>query len=456
MTPEHPETSANSPAARRASQKAARPSRPVFGSFAGEFRWVICGLLFLATVMAYVDRGVIAYLKQLLESTVGFNNIQYGYMTTAFQVAYAIGFVFAGRFTDLLGTRKAFAIAMTVWSVAAMLPGAAHSTLSFGIALFLLGLGEAANFPACIKTVAEWFPKRERALATGVFNAGANIGNIIVPVVVTFLTFAFSWRGAFVATGALGFLWLGLWFWLYAKPEEHRWISREELDLIQSDQEEEAPRVPWKNLFPRKETWAFATAKFLTDPIWWFYLFWLPGYLQVTFHLNLRQSQAPVMAVYVLSIGGSVGGGWISSALLKRGRTVNFARKTALLICALAVVPVILAPFVHNLWWVVGLVGLAAAAHQGWSANLFTLPSDTFPKAAVASVVGIGGTLGAIGGALMQLATAYIVHWTHSYLPLFAISCSVYILALLVIQALSPRLEPARFAPLLGQKNRTS
>jgi MFS transporter, ACS family, hexuronate transporter len=408
------------------------------------FRWIICALLFFATVIAYVDRGVIAYLKQFLESTVGFNDIQYGYMTAAFQLAYAIGFVFAGRFTDLLGTRKGFAIAIALWSVAAMLPGAAHSALAFGIALFMLGLGEAANFPACIKTVAEWFPKRERALATGVFNAGANIGNIIVPVAVTFLTFALSWRGAFVATGALGFVWLGLWLWLYAKPEEHPWIAPSELALIESDREATAPRVPWKNLFPRKETWAFAIGKFLTDPIWWFYLFWLPGYLQTTFHLNLRQSQAPVIAVYVLSIGGSVGGGWISSALLKRGRGVNFARKTALLVCALAVVPVILAPFVHHLWLVVGLVGLAAAAHQGWSANLFTLPSDTFPKAAVASVVGIGGTLGAIGGALMQWATAQIVHSMHSYVPLFALSCCVYLLALLVIQALSPQLKPAQ------------
>lgn len=407
------------------------------------FRWAICSLLFFATVIAYVDRGVIAYLKQFLETTVGFNDIQYGHMTTAFTLAYGIGFVFAGRFTDVLGTRKGLAIAMALWSVAAMLPGAAHSAVAFGVALFLLGLGEAANFPACIKTVAEWFPKRERALATGVFNAGANVGNIIVPVVVTFLTFAFSWRGAFVVTGALGLVWLAFWLWLYAKPEEHRWISPSELAVIQIDPQEKTPRVPWKNLFPRKETWAFAIGKFLTDPIWWFYLFWLPGYLQTTFHLSLRQLQVPVMAVYVVSIGGSIGGGWISSALLQRGRAVNFARKTALLVCALAVVPVILAPFVHNLWLVVGLVGLAAAAHQGWSANLFTLPSDTFPKAAVASVVGIGGTLGAFGGALMQWGTARIVQATHSYIPLFAISCSVYLLALLVIQALSPQLKPA-------------
>ncbi len=412
--------------------------------FAGQFRWAICALLFFATVIAYIDRGVIAYLKDYLEKTVGFNSIQYGHMTGAFLFAYAIGFVFAGRFTDLLGTRKGFAYAMALWSIAAMLPGAAHSALAFGVAMFILGLGEAANFPACIKTIAEWFPKRERALATGIFNSGANVGNIVVPMIVPLLTLTFSWRGAFVATGALGFLWLALWLWLYAKPEEHRWVRPEELAFIQSDREEKVPGVPWKRLFPRKETWAFALGKFLTDPIWWFYLFWLPGYLQRTFHLNLAQSQAPVVAVYVFSIGGSVGGGWISSILQKRGRSVNFARKTALLVCALAVVPVVLAPYVHSLWLVVGLVALAAAAHQGWSANLFTLPSDTFPKAAVASVVGIGGMVGAAGGVLLQVATGYIVALTHSYLPLFVIASSAYLLALLVIHALSPRLAPAQ------------
>ncbi|MGH9407696.1 MAG: MFS transporter [Terriglobia bacterium] len=410
------------------------------------FRWVICGLLFFATVIAYIDRGVIGYLEKYLEGVIGWNSIQYGYMTGAFQAAYAIGLISAGRLTDRIGTRKGFAFAIAVWSIAAMLPGAAYSALTFGIALFILGLGEAANFPACIKTVAEWFPKRERALATGMFNSGANVGNIVVPLVVPFLTFTVGWRGAFVVTGCCGFVWLALWLWLYQKPEEHPRISARELALIQSDREEKIPAVPWKRLFPQRETWAFSIGKFLTDPIWWFYLFWLPRYLQGTFHLNLTQSQAPVVAVYVISCVGSVGGGWISSALLKRGHGVNFARKTALLVCALAVVPVVYAPYAHNLWVVVGLVGLAAAAHQGWSANLFTLTSDTFPKAAVASVVGIGGMVGAIGGVLLQVATGYIVGWTHSYVPLFILACSVYLLALLIIQILSPKLAPAKLS----------
>jgi MFS transporter, ACS family, hexuronate transporter len=410
------------------------------------FRWTICALLFFATVIAYIDRGVIGYLEKYLETVIGWNSEQYGYITAAFQVAYAIGLVSAGRLTDRLGTRKGFAIAITVWSVAAMLPGAAYSAVTFGVAMFLLGLGEAANFPACIKTVAEWFPRRERALATGLFNAGANIGNIVVPLMVPFLVFRLGWRGAFVGTGALGFVWLVFWLWLYAKPESHPRVSAAELAAIQSDAPETVHRVPWIQLFPRKETWAFAIAKFLTDPIWWFYLFWLPRYLQETFHLNLSESRKPIVAVYVVSIAGSVGGGWISAHLLRRGKSANFARKMALLICALAVVPVAYAPFAHNLWAVVALVGLAAAAHQGWSANLFTVPSDTFPKAAVASVVGIGGMIGAIGGAILQTVTGYVVKLTNSYVPMFVLACSGYLVALLVIQLLAPKLEPARMS----------
>ncbi len=419
---------------------ATRP-RPVAG-----FRWYICGLLFLATTIAYVDRGVIAYLEKFLETTIGWNSIQYGYMTAGFQVAYAIGLVSAGHFTDVLGTRKGFAIAITLWSFAAMLPGAAHSALAFGVALFILGLGESANFPACIKTVAEWFPKSERALATGIFNSGSNVGTIIVPLVVPVLTLTFGWRWAFVATGATGLLWLVLWLWLYAKPEEHRSVSLRELAYIQSEREERVASVPWRRLIPKRETWAFSIGKFLTDPVWWFYLFWLPRYLQGTFHLSLTQAEAPVVGVYVISIAGSLGGGWIPAAFLKRGRTVNFSRKTAMLICALAVLPILLAPYLHHVWLVVGLVGLAAAAHQGWSANIFTIPSDTFPKAAVASVVGFGGMFGAIGGALLQVATGYIVKATHSYVPLFIFAASAYLLALLIIHLLTPRLEPAKLA----------
>jgi ACS family hexuronate transporter-like MFS transporter len=408
-------------------------------------RWVICAFLFFATVIAYIDRGVIAYLEKFLESIIpGLNSIKYGYILAAFQAAYAIGMVVAGGLTDKLGTRKAFAIAIGLWSVAAMLPGAAFSVITFGVAMFLLGLGESANFPACIKTVAEWFPKRERALATGIFNSGANIGNIVVPLVVPTLVALVTWRGAFVATGAAGVVWLIAWLIYYRRPELHRSVSRAELELILSDPVEQLETVPWSRVLPRKETWAFAIGKFLTDPIWWFYLFWLPRYLQSTFGLSLSQNRLPLVIVYSISTVGSIGGGWISSALLRAGKNANLSRKTAMLICALCVVPVFAAPYIHHLWVVVSLVGLAAAAHQGWSANLFTLPSDMFPKAAVGSVIGIGGMSGAIGGVLLQVATGYIVKLTNSYVPLFVIACLAYLLALGIIHAITPRLAPAR------------
>jgi len=408
-------------------------------------RWVVCGLLFLATVIAYIDRGVIGYLEKFLEGIIPhLNSVTYSYITATWTFAYAIGMVVAGGLTDKLGTRKSFAIAIGLWSVAAMLPGAAFSVISLGIAMFFIGLGEAANFPACIKAVAEWFPKRERALATGIFNSGANIGNIVVPLVVPALVVFVGWRGAFVVTGASGLVWLAAWLMYYRRPEQHRSVSRAELELILSDPVEKLERVRWSRVLPRKETWAFAIGKFLTDPIWWFYLFWLPRYLQSTFGLSLTSNRLPVVMVYSVSTVGSIGGGWISSALLRAGKSTNVARKTAMLICALCVLPVFAAPYIHQLWVVVGLVGLAAAAHQGWSANLFTLPSDMFPKAAVGSVIGIGGMSGAIGGVLLQLTTGYVVKLTNSYVPLFVMACGAYLLALIIIQSITPQLAPAR------------
>jgi ACS family hexuronate transporter-like MFS transporter len=406
------------------------------------FRWVICALLFFATVIAYVDRGVLSFLEKFLEGIFHWHSVEYSYMTTGFQVAYGIGLLTVGRLTDRLGTRKGFAMAIVLWSLAAMAPGAAVGTLTFGVAMFFLGLGEAANFPACIKTVAEWFPKRERALATGLFNAGANIGALLVPALVPFLYATLGWRGAFISTGALGFVWLAFWLITYNKPENHPFVSAKELALIRSDPSESPAGIPWGRLFPLKETWAFAIGKFLTDPVWWFYIFWLPRYVQETFHLTLTKSSAPILVVYAASTIGSVGGGALSSMMLKGGRSVNAARKTALLVCALAVLPVLYAPYATNLWVVVGLVGLATAAHQGWSANLFTLVSDMFPKAAVGSVVGIGGMVGAAGGAIMQLVAGRIADY--SYLPLFIFAGTAYVLALLIINKLSPQLKPAK------------
>jgi ACS family hexuronate transporter-like MFS transporter len=407
-------------------------------------RWTVCALLFFATTINYIDRQVLSLLAKTLEQKIGWDSIQYGYITSAFQAAYGLGLLFAGRIMDRIGTRKGFAIAITVWSVAAMAHAAASTAFLFGIARALLGLGEAANFPACIKTVAEWFPKRERAHATGIFNSGANIGAVIVPLVVPWMAARWGWQSAFIATGALGFVWLFFWLAIYRKPEEHPAISSAELHLINSDPPDRVASYPWLPLFPKRETWAFAIGKGLTDPVWWFYLFWLPKYLQETFNLSLFQAIVPLLVLYNMTTIGSIGGGWLSSTLIDRGWTVNRARKSAMFICALGVVPVIYAPYSRNLWVVVALVGSALAAHQGWSANLFTTTSDMFPRAAVGSVVGIGGTLGAAASVLLQIATGYIVELTHSYLPLFIFGGCAYLIALAIFQALSPKLAPAQ------------
>jgi ACS family hexuronate transporter-like MFS transporter len=325
----------------------------------------------------------------------------------------------------------------------------AVSAFTFGISRFLLGLGESGNFPAAIKTVAEWFPKKERAFATGIFNAGANIGAIVAPLAVPWIADSYGWRWAFIGTGATGFIWLIFWATLYRRPEEHPRVSPAELAHIQSDPPDSTTKIAWRQLIPLRQTWTFTLGKFLTDPIWWLYLFWLPKYLHENFGLKLEFGLTmeyiglPLVIVYLASDVGSVAGGWLSSALIKHGWEVARARMTALLICACAVVPVIYAPHAKDLWLALTLIGLAAAAHQAWSANLFTLTSDMFPRRAVGSVVGIGGTGGAIGGVILQITAGYVVQLTHSYAALFVVAGLAYITAWLVIHSLTPRLEPA-------------
>jgi ACS family hexuronate transporter-like MFS transporter len=406
-------------------------------------RWTVCALLFFATTINYVDRQVLSLLAYTLQTSLHWNDIDYSNITSAFTLAYGVGILGTGWLLDRFGTRIGFAVAVTVWSLAAMAHAAATSALTFGMARAFLGLGEAANFPACIKTVAEWFPKKERALSTGLFNSGANVGATVAILFVPILTNRFGWQGAFVFTGALGFIWLAFWLLVYYKPEEHRTISARELGYIQSDPPDKALSYPWAPLLRHRETWAFSVGKFMTDGIWWFYLFWFPLYLQNTFKLGLSEIILPTLVVYNFASVGSVGGGWLSSSLIGRGWGVNPARKTAMLICALAVVPVVYAPFSKSMWLVVGLVSVALAAHQGWSANLFTIVSDMFPRSAVGSVVGIGGTAGAIGGVLVQKATGYIVTWTHSYFLMFVIAGTVYLVALAIIQGLTPKLALA-------------
>ncbi len=404
-------------------------------------RWTICALLFFATTVNYIDRQVIGVLKPTLAAELAWSEIDYSNIVFAFTFAYAIGLILVGRMMDWLGTRRGFSISIIVWSVAAMAHALVRTVGGFSAARFALGLGESGNFPAAIKTVAEWFPKKERALATGIFNAGSNVGAVITPVVVPWITITYGWEWAFITTGALGFIWLAFWLALYHRPEEHPTVTAEELAHIRSDPPETAVRIRWRDLFPHRQMWAFAIGKFMTDPIWWLYLYWVPDFLNKNHGITLTTIGPPLVAIYVIADIGSIGGGWISSHLIRKGWSVNAGRKTAMLICAVAVLPIVFVSQVHDLWLAVAIVGLAAAAHQGWSANLFTTASDMFPRRAVASVVGIGGMAGAVGGMLVAKAVGYILEWTGSYVIIFIIAGAAYLLALLVIHLIVPTLE---------------
>jgi ACS family hexuronate transporter-like MFS transporter len=415
------------------------------GARAGYFRWVVCALLFFGTTINYIDRQVLGLLAPDLRRIIGWNDVEYGYMVTAFSAAYALGLLLSGRLLDKIGTKLGYATALVFWSLAAMAHALAKTPLHFGAARFALGLGESANFPAAIKSVAEWFPKKERALATGIFNAGTNVGAIIAPIVVPWLALSFSWQWAFILTGAFGFSWLVLWFWLYEPPETNKRLSKAEFDYIRSDPPEPpAQQIPWLSLVKHRQTWAFALGKFMTDPIWWFYLYWVPSFLNQKFGVTLSKMGPPIVAIYLIADVGSIGGGWLSSWLIKRGLTINRARKTAMLCMALCVVPIVFAAVVENMWSAVLLLGLACAAHQGFSANMFTIASDMFPRRAVGSVVGFGGMMGAVGGMLIATAAGWILQLTGSYHSLFVLAGCAYLLAVLVIHLIVPRLEPAR------------
>jgi MFS transporter, ACS family, hexuronate transporter len=410
----------------------------------GRFRWVICALLFFATTINYLDRQVLGILATPLQQELDWSESHYGWIAAAFTGAYATGQLLVGGLMDRLGTRLGFSLAVVCWSLAAMGHSLARSAIGFGVARFALGVSEAGNFPAAIKTVAEWFPKTERALATGIFNSGSNFGAIVAPLTVPWIAAHYGWRWAFVITGATGFVWLAAWVLIYRKPEQHPLLSRAELAYIRSDPVEPTARIPWAHLLRHRQTWAFAAGKFFTDPIWWFFLFWLPKFLNQTYGLNLTDIGPPLVVIYLAADVGSIGGGWISSTLIRRGSSVNTARKTAMLACAMCVVPIVLAVRASNLWVAVGLISLATAAHQGWSANLFTLVSDMFPRRAVASVVGIGGFTGSLAGMMIATATGYLLQWTGSYVPIFVVAASAYLVALAVIHSLVPDLQVVR------------
>lgn len=405
----------------------------------GRARWMILALLFFATTINYVDRQVIGILKPTLSHDMGWSDIDYANIVFYFQLAYAIGYVGAGRIMDLIGVRWGYGFAVLVWSAAAALHGVARSAFGFGVARFALGLGEGGNFPACIKAVRTWFPASERALAAGIFNAGTNVGALITPFLVPWLAPDYGWPVAFYVTGALGLIWLAAWLALYQNPEKHRSVSAAELAYIQSEEDEQAPAMPYREVLRHRATWAYAAVQFLTSPVWWFYLFWLPDFLHRSHGLELATLGPPLVVIYLLTDAGSILGGWLSSSLIASGMAVLRARKIAMLICAFCIVPIVLAPHVDGLWSATLLVALAASGHQAWAANMFTLPSDTMSRSAVSSMAGLGGMIGALGGMGIAQLVGYVLETTKSYALLFAMVPCAYFLALLLLQILLPR-----------------
>ena len=398
------------------------------------YRWTICALLFVATTINYVDRQVLGILAPTLQRELHWTEADYGDIVSWFSFAYAFGFLVAGRVIDWIGVRKGLGIAVVAWSVAAIGHAFARTAAGFSFARAALGASESAIFPGSIKTVAEWFPQRERALATGIFNAGTNTGAILTPLLVPWIALRWGWQWAFVTTGALGFLWLLIWIPLYRNPPVTGVAVAE-------------PRMPWVSLFGYRQTWAFIVGKLLADPVWWFYLYWLPKFLDAKYGVKLAQVAAPIIAVYLIADVGSVGGGWLSSALIKRGWSVNRARKATMLAMAILIMPTTLASQAPSMWAAVLIVAVAAAAHQAWSANVYTLASDMFPKSAVGSVVGIGAFAGAMGGVVFQRVTGRVLQANGSdYTPIFMVCGLAYVTAWTIIHLLAPRLEPARLA----------
>jgi ACS family hexuronate transporter-like MFS transporter len=420
----------------------------------GNYRWVVVALLFFATTINYLDRQIIGLLKPTLESQLHWTEIDYGNIVAAFTLAYAVGLLAFGNFIDKIGTKLGYTISLIIWSLAAMLHAIVKTTLGFGAVRVALGLGEGGNFPAAIKTVAEWFPKKERALATGIFNSGANIGAVVAPIIVPWILGVYGWQMAFIITGAIGFIWLIFWLIFYEIPSKHKKITPAEYEFIHSDVEDQVvntgdeKKIKWIHLLSIGQTWTFVAGKLLTDPVWYFFLFWLPSYFSSTFKLNLTKPSLPLVVVYTATTIGSIGGGHLSSWFIKKGWPIFKARKTAMLIFAFCVVPIITARYATNIWQAVGLIGLAAAAHQAWSANIFTTASDMFPKRAVSSIVGIGSMAGAVGGFFFPKLIGYILetnkqagHIVVGYNIIFFICGCAYLLAWVIMHLLSPRMK---------------
>jgi len=409
-------------------------------------RWSVCAMLFAATSINYMDRQVIAILKPTLEQSIGMSDVGFGYIVATFQVSYALGLLLMGRLVDRIGTRIGYMIVMAIWSLAAMGHSLASTVTQFAMARFALGIGESGNFPTAIKTTAEWFPQSERSLATGIFNSGSNLGAILAPILIPWVTLRWGWHAAFLATGAFSASWILLWFFNYRKPSVHPSISDEELDWIgrEETRTEVVASITWARLIRLRQTWAFTLAKFLTDPIWWFYLFWMPDFFSKHYGLDLAHLGLPLILIYNASAVGSIGGGWLPVPFIRMGIAPGRARIVAMSLCAVAVVPVFTITAIHSEWLAVAILSVAAGAHQGWSANLYTTTSDMFPRHAVGSVNGIGGMAGSLGGVLLAYYAGHILQLTHSYTSLFVIASSAYLIALFLLTTLAPGLTPAR------------
>lgn len=411
------------------------------------YRWLVVVLLFFAITINYVDRAVLGVLKPMLDDTLGWTQKEYGWMVTAFQAAYALGYVFSGRLLDRFGVRTTFMWLVVLWSLASIVHAAASTVLGFSLARAALGLAEGGALPAAVKAVAEWFPRERRAYATGVFNAGSQVGAILCPVLIPWIATHWGWQGAFIITGVVGIIWVIPWWWSYYSPECHPKVSASELAYIRKDPPDQVIAIPWLQLLKTRQTWAFVVGMVASSPIWWFYIYWVPDFLHKHFGLDLKQSSLPLAVIFLCASFGGIGGGWFSSVLLRRGWSTNAARKTALLICSMAILPVFLTPLLplEQVWIAVSLVALAAAAHCGYAANLFTLVSDTVPREAVGSVVGIGGMAGSIAGMVFAQFVSRVLDATQdNYVAPFAIAASVYLIALVIIHILLPTLQPIR------------
>lgn len=415
----------------------------------GNVRWIVCGLLFFAVVLSYVDRLVLPVLKPDLQARYGWSETGYADLAIWFQAAYGIAYVGFGRFVDRVGAKIGYAVAVAVWTIGHVSHIFFTSTAGMIWARIALALGEAGTFPAAIATANEWFPKRERALAIGIFNAGSNVGAIVTPLIVPIVAVTWGWRMAFILTGLLTVIWLAAWFAFYRRPQDHPRVKPDELAWIEADPAEPQRPVPWRTLFRIRQTWAYILGRFLIDPVWWTFLFWLPDFFNRQYGITMLAFGPPLIAVYLLADVGSVMGGWYSSRLIGKGRPIGRARKTAMFAAALCAVPIAFATQVPGMWWAVALIGLACAGHQAFSANLYALPGDLFPRWMAGSVVGLGGLSGAVGGMLMAKYAGIILERIGSYQPIFIVAAVAYLVALLVIHLIVPRyapVDPARLA----------